>query len=103
MVNNKRPEIAYVIQNILPLFASQFDFPLPEDEQNTKIDEIPIRIASGVKKPDVVYYHDGFPVFLIEAKKEGRSEVGRPSFLPLYFIYFASQPYTLKSGFSCFS
>lgn len=74
MVNNKRPEIAYVIQNVLPLFASQFDFPLPEDEINTKIDEIPVRIASGVKKPDVVYYHDGFPVFLIEAKKEGRSE-----------------------------
>ena len=74
MVNNKRPEIAYVIQNVLPLFASQFDFPLPEDEINTKIDEIPIRIASGVKKPDVVYYHDGFPVFLIESKKEGKSE-----------------------------
>jgi len=74
MVNNKRPEIAYVIQNVLPLFASQFDFPLPEDEVNTKIDEIPVRIASGVKKPDVVYYHDGFPVFLIEAKKEGKSE-----------------------------
>ena len=74
MVNNKRPEIAYVIQNVLPLFASQFDFPLPEDEINTKIDEVPVRIASGVKKPDVVYYHDGVPVFLIEAKKEGRSE-----------------------------
>jgi len=74
MVKNQRPEIAYIVQNILPLFASQFDFPLPEDEKNTKIDEIPVRIASGVKKPDVVYYHDGFPVFLIEAKKEGKSE-----------------------------
>jgi len=74
MVKNQRPEIAYIIQNILPLFASQFDFPLPEDEKNTKIDEIPIRIASSVKKPDVVYYQDGIPVFLIEAKKEGKSE-----------------------------
>jgi len=74
MDNHQRPEIAYLVQNILPLFASQFDFPLPEDETNTKIDEIPVRIASGVKKPDVVYYHDGFPVFLIEAKKEGNSE-----------------------------
>lgn len=74
MVNNKRPEIAFVIQNVLPLFASQFDFPLPDDEVNTKIEEIPVRIASGVKKPDVVYYYDGFPVFLIEAKKEGKSE-----------------------------
>ncbi len=73
MVNYQRPEIAFLVQNILPLFASQFDYPLPEDEQNTKIDEIPIRIASSVKKPDVVYYYDGFPVFLIEAKKEGKS------------------------------
>lgn len=73
MVNNQRPEIAYLVQNILPLFASQYNFPLPEDEQNTKIDEIPVRIASSVKKPDVVYYQDGLPVFLIEAKKEGKS------------------------------
>lgn len=74
MVNHQRPEIAYLVQNILPLFASQFDFPLPEDEKNTKIDEIPIRIASSVKKPDVVYYQNGISVFLIEAKKEGKSE-----------------------------
>ena len=74
MPNNQRPEISYLIQNILPLFASQFNFPLPEDEQKTKIDQIPVRIASGVKKPDVVYYWENVPVFLIEAKKEGRSE-----------------------------
>lgn len=74
MANNQRPEISYLIQNILPLFASQFNFPLPEDEQKTKIDQIPVRIASGVKKPDVVYYWEGVPVFLIEAKKESRSE-----------------------------
>lgn len=74
MANYQRPEIAYLVQNILPLFASQYNFPLPEDEQNTKIDEIPVRIASSVKKPDAVYYNDGVPVFLIEAKKEGKSE-----------------------------
>lgn len=74
MANHQRPEIAYLVQNILPLFASQFNFPLPEDEKNTKIDEIPVRIASSVKRPDVVYCHNGIPVFLIEAKKEGKSE-----------------------------
>src|SRR3989344_198097 len=74
MPNNQIPEISYLIQNILPLFASQFNFPLPEDEQKTKIDQMPVRIASGVKKPDVVYYWENVPVFLIEAKKEGRSE-----------------------------
>jgi hypothetical protein len=70
----QKPEIAYLIQNILPLFTSQFDFPSPEDEKNTKIDEIPIRIGSSIKKPDVVYYHSGIPVFLIEAKKDGKPE-----------------------------
>lgn len=74
MAKHQRPEIAYLVQNILPLFTSQFDFPMPEDEKNTKIEEIPIRIASGVKKPDVVYYQNGIPVFLIEAKKEGKPE-----------------------------
>lgn len=74
MMNYQKPEIAYLIQNILPLFTSQFDFPLPEDEKNIKIDEIPIRIGSSVKKPDVVYYNSGIPVFLIEAKKAGKPE-----------------------------
>lgn len=71
---SSRPEIAYLVQNILPLFASQFSFPSPEDEQNTRIDEIPIRIGSGIKKPDTVYFWEKVPVFLIEAKKEGESE-----------------------------
>lgn len=74
MSDNSRPEIAYLVQNILPFFASQLNFPLPEDEQNTKIDQIPIRIGSGIKKPDIVYYCEGIPVFLIEAKKPGKSE-----------------------------
>src|SRR3989344_7802240 len=71
---SQRPEIAYLVQNILPLMAAQYDYPAPEDEERVKIDEIPIRIGSGVKKPDTVYYHNGTPVFVIEAKKEGKSE-----------------------------
>ena len=74
MTSNQRSEIAYLVQNILPLFSSQLGFPLPEDEENTKIDQIPVRIASGVKKPDVIYYWEGIPVFLIEAKRDNKSE-----------------------------
>ncbi|MCL5772675.1 MAG: N-6 DNA methylase [Actinobacteria bacterium] len=74
MADIKRSEISYLIQNILPLFSSQLGFPLPEDEENIKIDQIPVRIASGVKKPDVVYYWEGIPVFLIEAKRDNKSE-----------------------------
>ena len=74
MIGNQRSEIAYLVQNILPLFSSQLGFPLPEDEENTKIDQVPVRIASSVKKPDVVYYWEGVPVFLIEAKRDNKSE-----------------------------
>lgn len=73
MPKTSKPEIAYLVQDILPLFAAQFGFPVPEDEERVKIDEIPVRIGSGVKKPDAVYYWNGAPVFLVEAKKEGKS------------------------------
>lgn len=73
MPKSQRPEIAYLIQNILPLMTADFGFPAPEDEEHVKIDEIPVRIGSGVKKPDTVYYWNGIPVFLVEAKKEDES------------------------------
>ena len=74
MPKNQKPEIAYLVQNILPLLTAQFGFPAPEDEERVKIDEIPVRIGSGVKKPDAVYYWNGAPVFLVEAKRDGKSE-----------------------------
>jgi len=97
MVKNQRPEIAYLVQNILPLFASQFNFPLPEDEKNTKIDEIPVRIASSVKKPDVVYYQDGIPVFLIEAKKPKKSEENAVDQALSYIRNYPVESYSKKS------
>lgn len=74
MISNQKSEIAFLVQDILPLFSSQLGFPLPEDEENTKIGQVPVRIASSVKKPDVVYYWEGIPVFLIEAKRDNKSE-----------------------------
>lgn len=71
MSDNQKQEIEYVIQDVLPIFAYQLGYPLPEDEKNTRIQSIPVRIGSGTKKPDVVYYHDGVPVFLVEAKRGG--------------------------------
>lgn len=74
MADIQKQEIEYVIQDVLPIFASQLGYPLPEDEKNTRIQSIPVRIGSGIKKPDIVYYHDGVPVFLIEAKRGGNLE-----------------------------
>ena len=94
---SNRPEIAYLVQNILPLFAAQFSFPSPEDEQNTKIDEIPIRIGSGIKKPDTVYFWEKIPIFLIEAKKEGKSEEDAVNQALSYIRNFPVETYS-KNG-----
>lgn len=71
---NLRPEISYLVQSILPFLSTHYDYPDPEDYEHVKIDEVPVRIGSSIKKPDVVYYWDGVPVLLVEAKKEGKSE-----------------------------
>ena len=70
----QRPEISFLVQHVLPVLSANYDYPSPEDHEHVKINEIPIRIGSSVRKPDVVYYWDGVPVLLIEAKKEGKSE-----------------------------
>ena len=89
-----KSEIEYVTQNILPLFSSQYDFPLPENEINVKIESIPVTMGSGIKKPDVVYYHDGIPVFLIEAKKENESEKDAVEQALSYIRNFPTQKYS---------
>lgn len=94
MPKSQRPEIAYLIQNILPLMTGQFGFPAPEDERRVKIDEIPIRIGSGVKKPDIVYYWNDFPVFLLEAKKEGKSLIDAIDQALSYIRNFPVQKYS---------
>lgn len=94
-MNSNRPEIAYLIQNILPLFASSYGYPLSEDEVSTRIDEIPIRIGSSVKKPDVVYYHNGIPVFIIEAKKEGKSKDDAVDQALSYIKNFPTEKYSI--------
>ncbi|MFA5769908.1 MAG: N-6 DNA methylase [Patescibacteria group bacterium] len=88
-----KSEIEYVIQNILPLFSSQYDFPI-SDDSNVKIESIPITMGSGIKKPDVIYYHDGIPVFLIEAKKENESEKDAVEQALSYIRNFPTQKYS---------
>lgn len=75
MVNNKKykPEISYVIQDVLPVLHSQYDFPSPDNEESVKVEEIPIQMGSGIKKPDVIYFFNDIPVFLVESKKPKKS------------------------------
>lgn len=74
MPTNLRPEISYLVQHILPILNSQYDYPAPDEYEHVKIQEIPIRIGGTVKKPDCVYYWEKNPVLLIEAKKEDKTE-----------------------------
>lgn len=73
MSTNKN-EIEYLAQDILPLLAQSYNFPQPDDHDRVKIQHIPVRMGSGIKKPDVVYYWDDVSVFVIEAKRTGKSE-----------------------------
>ena len=68
------PEISDLVQFILPVLASQYDYPQPDDQEHVKIQEIPVRMGSTIHHPDVVYYWDEVPVLLIEAKREGKTE-----------------------------
>lgn len=74
MPNNPiKTEIEYVIQDILPIFSTQYGYPTADKSDLVKIQSIPVPMGSGVKKPDIVYYHDGDPVLLVECKREGGS------------------------------
>ncbi|MFH1825070.1 MAG: N-6 DNA methylase [Candidatus Firestonebacteria bacterium] len=74
MANKKRSEISFEIQSVLPYLTEHYGYPDLRDDKHVKICEIPVRLGSGVKKPDVVYYWDDVPVVLLEAKKPDKSE-----------------------------
>lgn len=72
-MKQERSEIAYIIQDILPIME-QYDFPRAEDKENVKVHSVPVRIGSSVKKPDVVYYWQEVPVLILEAGRPNKSE-----------------------------
>src|SRR3990172_13057084 len=71
----EQSENSYIANEILPLLASGFGYPFNNSEQ-VKINDVPIFRASGGRSGatiDIVYYWNGEPVLLIEAKREHRS------------------------------
>ena len=71
----KRSEDSFIIHNIIPLF-SKLGYPSAGDHERIKVKEVPIYRPSGGRSgstPDIVYYHNGEPLLLVEAKKEHRS------------------------------
>lgn len=70
----KRSENSYINNDILPFLASNFDYPI-HDAERVKINDVPIFRPSGGRAGsiDIVYYHNGEPVLLVEAKTKHKS------------------------------
>jgi len=70
----RRSEDSYIFNDILPFLAS-YEYPI-HDSERVKIKEVPIFRPSGKRSgssPDIVYYHNGEPVLLVEAKAKHKT------------------------------
>ncbi|QQG46542.1 MAG: SAM-dependent DNA methyltransferase [Candidatus Niyogibacteria bacterium] len=71
----QRSENSYIVNDILPFLASNFGYPI-HDAERVKINDVPIFRPSGGRSGstiDIVYYHNGEPVLLIEAKTKHKT------------------------------
>lgn len=71
----KQSENSYINNDILPFLASNFGYPI-HDAERVKINDVPIFRPSGGRSGstiDIVYYHNGEPVLLVEAKAENKT------------------------------
>lgn len=65
---NTRSEDSHIFNDIIPALAD-YGYPHAGNSDQLKIKDIRVRMGSTYKFPDVVYYHDGDPILLVEAKK----------------------------------
>ncbi|MDO8522391.1 MAG: N-6 DNA methylase [bacterium] len=73
-MSTPQSENSYIANEILPLLASGFGYPI-HDSVRVKINDVPIFRPSGGRAGtmDIVYYHNGEPVLLVEAKRKHKS------------------------------
>ncbi len=72
----EQSENSYIANEVLPLLASGFGYPI-NDSSRVKINDVPIFRPSGARSGstiDIVYYHNDEPVLLVEAKREHKSQ-----------------------------
>jgi len=70
-----RSEASYIVHDVLPLFA-RYGYPSAGDREHVKVNDVPVYRPSGGKSGstmDIVYYYNGEPLLLVEAKREKRS------------------------------
>ena len=73
-MTENRSEDSYIFHDILPAFAD-YGYPTAGDSENLKIkSDIKIKMGSGTKEPDVVYYAEGFQFSLLR-RKGGKEQI----------------------------
>ncbi len=71
----ERSETSYIVHDIIPLLA-KYGYPGAGDHERVKINEVPLYRPSGARSGatmDIVYYHTGEPLLLVEAKRKHRT------------------------------
>lgn len=71
----QRSEPSYIVHDIIPQFE-EFGYPRVGDSERVKINEVPVYRPSGGRSGssmDIVYYHNGEPLLLVEAKRTHRT------------------------------
>lgn len=90
--DKKRSEDSFLFQDIARAFE-QFGYPRLGDKENIKIKgDIKIKMGSGLKEPDLVYYTNGDPILLVEAKKVGQPDPTEQAFS--YVKLFPAEKYS---------
>ena len=92
----KRAEDSFLYVDILSAFED-FGYPT-RDSRNIKIKgDIKIKMGSSYREPDVVFYSEGVPVLLVEAKREGKSKEDAEKQAKSYVRFFPIEEYS-KDG-----
>ena len=89
MRENSRSEDSYITHDIIPIL-SEYGYPGIGDFKEVRIKEVPwYRPSGGIGgKMDVVYYHNGEPILLVEAKKEHKTHESALKEAKTYIWYF---------------
>lgn len=90
----KRSENSYINNDIIPFLNSNFGYPI-HDSEKVLINDVPVFNASGGRggTMDIVYYQNGIPLLLVEAKSDHKSHSVA---LEQALIYLKNFPYSKK-------
>ena len=90
---SERSEFSYIVHDIIPLFT-KYGYPGTGDHERVKINDVPIYRPSGGRSGstiDIVYYQDGEPLLIVEAKSKHKSHEQALKEAKKYIINFPTE------------